>query len=244
MEVCRWIDEIHLEAPAFGTRKIRELLKLEHDFKISRWKVRKLMRFMGVEAIYRRPRTALPGKGEQHKVYPYLPRDREVSAPDEVWCTDFTYLPMGRGFAYLAAVMDWKTRAVLSWKLSNTMETRFCLEAYDEAVKVAGRVPDIFNTDQGCQFTSKDWRERLEGDGVKISMDGKGCWRDNVFIERLWRSVKYEEVYLNSYRDLAELEKALERWFGRYNFWRPHDTLGGIRPWDAYRPEARAKIGA
>ena len=230
------IDEIHLEAPAFGSRKIRDLLEVEHGMKMSRGRVRRLMRVMGLQAVYRRPRTSLPGKGSEHKVYPYLLGEREVTEPDQAWCADITYIPMGRSFAYLVAVMDWRTRAVLSWKLSNTMDTGFCVEAFQQAVKVAGRAPEIFNTDQGSQFTAKVWRDQLESHGVRISMDGKGCWVDNVFIERLWRTVKYEEIYLREYRDLHDLERALERWFERYNTWRPHDALGGARPWEVYRP--------
>jgi len=185
LEICRQIDEIHLKAPAFGSRNIRRILEVDCGRRISRGRVRRLMRQMGIRAIYQRPRTSLPGQGEEHKVFAYLLRERQVKRPDEVRCTDITYLPIGRSFAYLVAVMDWHSRAVLSWKLSNTMDTRFCLEALDEAVQRAGKVPEIFNTDQGRQFTSRPWRRRLEELGVQISMDGKGRWMDNVFIERL-----------------------------------------------------------
>ena len=241
LDLCLLIDRIHLEAPGFGARKIRDLLRVEHGIGMSRGRVSRLMARMGIQAVYRRPRTSIPGKGEEHKVVPYLLRERKVEAADEVWCTDITYIPMGRGYAYLVAVMDWHTRAVLSWKLSNTLDTAFCLEAFDEAVRVAGRAPGIFNTDQGCQFTSRAWREHLEGHGVRLSMDGKGRWLDNVFIERLWRTLKYEEIYLRSYGDLHELEAGLERWFVRYNTWRPHASLGGQRPWELYRPATQAK---
>jgi putative transposase len=244
LKVCRQIDKIHLEAPSFGSRNIRKILEVEYGRKISRDRVRRLMRQMGIRAIYQRPRTSLPGQGEEHQVFPYLLREREVKQPDEVWCTDITYLPMGRSFAYLVAVMDWHSRAVLSWKLSNTMDTRFCLEALNEAVQSAGKVPEIFNTDQGSQFTSRPWRQRLQELGVKISMDGKGRWMDNVFIERLWRSVKYEEVYLREYQDLHELERCLGRWFERYNHWRPHQGLNEQRPWEIYRPEMKLKKAA
>ena len=243
LAVCRLIDEIHLEAPAFGSRKIRDLLEVEHRTKMGRGRVRRLMGLMGVEAVYRRPRTSLPGKGSEHKVYPYLLGNRAILEADEAWCTDITYIPMGRSFAYLVAVMDWRTRAVLSWKLSNTLDSSFCVEAFQQAVKVAGRAPEIFNTDQGSQFTAQKWRECLESHGVRISMDGKGRWVDNVFIERLWRTVKYEEIYLREYQDLHELERALTGWFERYNTWRPHDALGGARPWEVYRPE-RAQLKA
>ncbi len=244
LEACRLIDEIHLRAPAFGARKIRAVLKIEHSIDMSRRKVGKLMKLMGIEAIYRKPRTSLPGKGDEHKVYPYLLHERDIDVPDEAWCTDITYIPMGNSYAYLVAVMDWHSRAVLSWKLSNTMDVSFCLEAFDEAVAKVGRVPEIFNTDQGSQFTSAAWRERLESQGVSLSMDGKGCWVDNVFIERLWRSVKYEEVYLRDYADLYELERALGRWFDDYNHWRPHSSLDERRPWDVYRPGQEKKQAA
>ena len=244
LKICRRIDEIHLKAPSFGTRNIRRILKVDYGQKISRGRVRRLMKQMGICAIYQRPRTSLPGRGEEHKVYPYLLREREIKQPDEVWCTDITYLPMGRSFAYLVAVMDWHSRAVLSWKVSNTMDTRFCLEALNEAVQKVGKVPKIFNTDQGSQFTSQPWRQRLEELGVEISMDGKGRWMDNVFIERLWRSVKYEEVYLREYEDLHELERCLGQWFERYNHWRPHQSLGEKRPWEIYQPEVKLKKAA
>lgn len=236
--ICRLIDGIHLEDPAFGARKIRDVLRRHHGLKVGRSRVGRLMRHMGVSAVYRRPRTSLPGKGEEHRIYPYL-LGEGVGGPDEAWCADITYIPIGRGFAYLVAVMDWHTRAVLSWKLSNTLDTAFCLEAFEEAVRKAGRTPAVFNTDQGCQFTSRAWRECLEGHGVRLSMDGKGRWVDNVFIERLWRSLKHEEVYLREYRDLHDLERSLERWFGRYNTWRPHQSHQGLTPWDLYRPEPR-----
>ena len=238
LHLCRLMDGIHLEDPAFGARKIRDVLRRHHSIHTSRGRVARLMKIMGLSAVYRRPRTSVPGQGEEHRIHPYLLAGG-VESPDEAWCADITYLPIGRSFAYLVAIMDWHTRAVLAWRLSNTLDVGFCLEAFDEAVRVAGRAPKIFNTDQGCQFTSRAWRERLEGRGVQLSMDGKGRWVDNVFIERLWRSLKYEEVYLREYRDLHELEGSLGRWIGRYNTWRPHDALGGQTPWDRYRPEAR-----
>jgi putative transposase len=235
--LCRLIDQIHMEDPAFGARKIRDVLRRHHGINAGRSRVARLMRHMGVTAVYRRPRTSLHGKSEEHRIYPYLLGDG-VDGPDEAWCADITYLPVGRGFAYLVAVMDWHTRAVLSWKLSNTLDTAFCLEAFREAVRATGRTPAIFNTDQGCQFTSRAWRDCLEGHGVRLSMDGKGRWVDNVFIERLWRSLKYEEVYLRDYRDLHDLERSLMRWFERYNTWRPHQAHRGKTPWDLYRPDS------
>lgn len=244
LEICRQIDEIHLQAPCFGSRKIRRILEVEHGRRISRGRVRRLMRRMGIEAIYQRPRTSVAGQGAEHRVYPYLLRGRPIEQPDQVWCADITYVPMGRSYAYLVAVMDWHSRAVLSWKLSNTMDNRFCLEALNEAVRKAGRVPEILNTDQGSQFTSQEWRQRLGELGVKISMDGKGRWMDNVFIERLWRSVKYEEVYLRDYRDLHEMERCLWQWMERYNHWRPHQSLDEQRPWEIYRPAGEQKKAA
>jgi len=244
LETCAEIDRIHLEDPSFGSRRIRQILGREHNIHVSRDRVRRLMRHMGITAIYRGPRTSMAGKGSEHVVFPYLLRQRTIERPDQVWCGDITYLPAGRSFAYLTAVMDWHSRAVLSWKVSNTLDTGFCLEALDEAVRKTGRTPEIFNTDQGCQYTSRFWRGKLERLGVKISMDGRGCWMDNVFIERLWRSVKYEEVYLRDYGDLHELEHHLERWFERYNHWRPHQALGYARPWEIYRPTTRRKTVA
>ena len=243
LQLCRLIDEIHMIAPSFGSRKIRDLLRKEYGKRTTRGRVRHLMRKMGIKAIYKAPRTSLPGKGEEHKVYPYLLRHCKVEAPDDVWCTDITYIPMERGHAYLIAIMDWHTRAVISWRLSNTLDTRFCLEAFDEAVKVAGRAPKIFNTDQGCQFTSRAWRKRLTDHGIRISMDGKGRWLDNVFIERLWRTLKYDELHLREFDTLPQLETILENWFKLYNTWRPHDSLGGDRPWEIYRP-ATGKMAA
>lgn len=242
LSLCRLIDEIHLQAPAFGARQIRDLLRVEHGISVGRHRVGRLMKVMGIEAIYCRPRTSIPGKGDEHKKSPYLLTNKEIESPDEVWCADITYIPMGGSFCYLVAVMDWYTRSVLSWKLSNTMDVDFCLEAFREAVEISGKTPDIFNTDQGSQFTSEAWREELGSHKIQLSMDGKGCWVDNVFIERLWRSVKYEEVYLREYRDLHELECALGKWFDRYNHWRPHSSLAGHRPWEVYRPKGKNPI--
>lgn len=235
--LCRLIDEIHMEWPAAGARMIRDFLAAEHDTKVNRKRVGRLMKLMRIEAVYQRPKTSLPGKGEEHKVHPYLVSKAEVSAPDEVWCADITYIPMGRSFTYLFAIMDWHTRTVISWQLSNTLDTGFCIECLRNAISKSGVRPDIFNTDQGCQFTSVMWREELESHGIKISMDGKGCWVDNVFIERLWRTVKYEEIYLREYSDLHELERSLTIWFEKYNCRRPHSSLGGKRPMECYRPE-------
>lgn len=235
LELARRIDEVHLRFPEFGVRRMAAWLIREGRPGVGRRRVARIMEAMGLEAIYRRPRTSQPAPG--HRVYPYLLRDREVTRPDEVWCADVTYIPMARGFAYLVAIMDWKSRAVLAWKLSNTLDGAFCVEALREAMAVTGRVPEIFNTDQGCQFTSAAWIGELERAGVRVSMDGKGRWMDNVFVERLWRAVKHEGVYLWAYQSVHELERALGRWFEDYNGWKPHQALDYRTPWECYRPE-------
>jgi putative transposase len=232
--IARRMDELALRFPEFGARRMALTLSRE-GLAASRRQTARVMKKMGLEAVYRRPRTSVPAPG--HKVYPYLLRDREVNRPDEVWCADITFIAMPRGYAYLVAIMDWQSRAVLGWQLSNTLETGFCVEALQQACQKTGRTPEIFNTDQGCQFTSREWIGALEQAGVRVSMDGRGRWMDNVFIERLWRSVKHEGVYLWAYDDLHELEKALERWFADYNHFKPHQTLDGKTPWEAYRPE-------
>ncbi|MEI6716023.1 MAG: IS3 family transposase [Verrucomicrobiota bacterium] len=234
LKLARRMDELHLRFPEFGARRMKAWLVRE-NWPVTRRRVGRIMRLMGLEAIYRKPRTSQ--RNFEHKVYPYLLRDREVVAADEVWCADVTYIPMDRGFAYLVAVMDWKSRAVISWKLSNTMDTRFCVEALEEAFRSTGTVPEIFNTDQGSQFTSKEWISALEARGVQVSMDGKGRWIDNVFIERLWRSVKHEGVYLWSYATLHEMDRALSRWFEDYNRWKPHRAHEEKTPWECYRPD-------
>lgn len=234
LQLARRIDEVHLRFPEFGARRMKLWLGRE-NWQLTRSRVGRIMKVMGLEAIYRRPRTSQPNA--QHKVYPYLLRERTVEAADEVWCADVTYIPMARGFAYLVAVMDWKSRAVISWRLSNTMESGFCVEALQEAFMAAGTVPQIFNTDQGSQFTSREWIGTLEDRGVQVSMDGRGRWIDNVFIERLWRSVKHEGVYLWAYENLHELERALALWFEDYNRWTPHQAHGGKTPWESYRPQ-------
>jgi putative transposase len=237
LEMARRIDELHLRFPELGARRMSQWLQREGWEEASRRKVSRVMRLMGLEAIYRKPRTSPPAAGAQ--TYPYLLRDREVLRPDEVWCADVTYIPMARGRAYLVAVMDWKTRAVLSWKLSNTLDGRFCVEALREAFAAAGKAPEIINTDQGCQFTSRSWIATVEESGAKVSMDGKGRWMDNVFIERLWRSVKHEGVYLWAHENMKELDIALAKWFSDYNHWKPHQALGYKTPWECYRPEQR-----
>lgn len=235
LRVMRDLDELHTRWPVYGQRKLLRELRVR-GWQIGRKRVRRLMRLMGLEAIAPKPKTSIPDAG--HRKYPYLLRDLEIVRPDQVWCTDITYIPMGLGFAYLTAIMDWHSRAVLSWRISNTLDTRFCLEALAAAVRVAGRAPDIVNTDQGCQYTSAAWTGAVEVLGAKVSMDGKGRWVDNVFIERLWRSLKCEDIYLRDYRDLAELERGVARWMDDYNHRRIHQALDYQRPWDRYRPQA------
>jgi len=233
--MAREIDEVYLRFPEFGARRMSEWLRRKGWESATRRRVSRLMRAMGIEAVYCRPQTSKPASGVQ--IYPYLLRNRVVQAPDEVWCTDITYIPMSRGFAYLVAIMDWRSRAVLAWKLSNTLEGSFCQEALREALWRGGIAPEIFNTDQGCQFTAEPWISTLIEAGIRVSMDGKGRWMDNVFIERLWRSVKHEGVYLWAYEDLHDLERALGRWFSDYNHLKPHQALDYRTPWEVYRPE-------
>ena len=239
LAIMRRMDELHLEHPFAGSRMLRDLLRQE-GVKIGRAHVITLMRKMGIEAIYRRPNTSKPAPG--HKIYPYLLREMKIERPNQVWAMDITYIPMARGFVYLAAVIDWHTRRVLSWRVSISMEVDFCLEAVEEALARHGR-PEIFNTDQGSQFTSQPFTGLLSDNAIAISMDGKGSWRDNVFIERLWRSVKYEEVYLKAYDNVAQARASLGRYMAFYNAKRPHSSLGARTPDQAYfnhQPLARA----
>ena len=233
LRLKRLLDELYLIDPCLGTRRLTTILKREHGIKVNRKRLQRLRREMGLEAIYCKPRTSIPDDG--HRKYPYLLRDLSVERPNQVWCTDITYVPMPGGNAYLCAVMDWHSRRVLGWSVSNTMETGLCLEALEKAFANTGQVPEIFNTDQGCQFTSEEWISRLEEKEIKVSMDGKGRWMDNVFIERLWRSVKYEEIYLFEHGTIIELCQGLEKWFERYNDWRPHAALGNQTPTAEYQ---------
>lgn len=230
LSVMRRLDELHLEFPFAGSRMLRGLLAGE-GVKIGRRRVATLMKRMGIEALYRRPRTTKPEPG--HKIYPYLLRDMTITQPNQVWAMDITYIPMARGFVYLAAVLDWATRRVLSWRLSITMEASFCVEALEEAVANYGK-PDIFNTDQGSQFTGEAFTSVLKRNDIAISMDGKGAWRDNVFVERLWRSIKYEEVYLRAYDSVGEARQSIGRYLDFYNGRRPHSSLDGMTPDQAY----------
>ena len=228
IRIKRLLDEIYMVDPCLGSRKLAIVLKRDHGVDINRKRVQRLRREMGHEAIWCKPRTSIPDHGQRK--YPYLLRDLKVTRPDQVWCTDITYVPMPGGHAYLCAVMDWYSRKVLGWAISNTMETGLCLEALENALTATGRIPEIFNTDQGCQFTSAEWTGRLLDLGIKISMDGRGRWMDNVFIERLWRTIKYEEIYLFEHSTVTTLRVGVGKWFVRYNDWRPHATLGNLTP--------------
>ena len=230
LAIMRRLDRLHLEFPFAGSRMLRGLLAAE-GCKIGRRHVKTLMRRMGIEALYRRPRTTKPEPG--HKIYPYLLRGMAITRPNQVWAMDITYIPMARGFVYLAAVVDWFSRRVLAWRLSITLEAAFCLDAVEDALGRHGK-PDIFNTDQGSQFTSADFTSLLLENAVAISMDGRGAWRDNVFVERLWRSVKYEEVYLRAYDGVADARASLGRYLDFYNGKRPHSSLAARTPDQAY----------
>ena len=230
LAAMRRIDELHLEFPFAGSRMLRGLLAAE-GCKIGRRHVKTLMKRMGIEALYRRPRTTKPELG--HKTYPYLLRGMAIARPNQVWAMDITYIPMARGFVYLAVVLDWFSRRVLSWRLSITMEAAFCVETLEDALARHGK-PDIFNTDQGSQFTGAAFTGVLANNGIAISMDGKGAWRDNVFVERLWRSVKYEEVYLKAYDSVSEARASIGRYLDFYNRRRPHSSLDDATPDQAY----------
>ena len=230
LAAMRRMDEMHLELPFAGSRMLRDLLNRE-GIQIGRRHVATLMKRMGIEALYRRPNTSKPAPG--HRIYPYLLRGMTIDRPNQVWAMDITYVPMARGFVYLAAVVDWYSRRVLAWRLSITMEAAFCVEALEEALARHGR-PKIFNTDQGSQFTSHDFTAVLIKAAIAISMDGKGAWRDNVFVERLWRTIKYEEIYLRAYDTVTEARASIGRYLGFYNARRPHSSLDRQTPDEAY----------
>jgi putative transposase len=234
LELMTLIDKQFLKTPYYGSRRMTQFLRKE-GFLVNRKRIQRLMRLMGIEAIYTKPKTSKPSK--EHKIYPYLLRGKTIESPDQVWCSDITYIPMRKGFLYLVAVMDWHSRYVISWRLSNSMDTTFCTDALDDAL--AQGKPEIFNTDQGSQFTSIDFTDILGGQGIQISMDGKGRYLDNIFIERLWRSLKYEEVYLKAYEDIKEARVSIAEWIRFYNFDRPHQALGYKTPWEIYQQEPR-----
>jgi putative transposase len=230
LALMRRIDELHLEYPFAGSRMLKGLLRAE-GHEVGRLHVSTLMKKMAIEALYRRPNTSKLAPG--HKIYPYLLRKLAVTRPNQVWATDITYVPMARVFVYLVAIVDWFSRKVLAWRLSITLSADFCVEALEEALDRHGR-PDIFNSDQGSQFTGFEFTQVLKDAEIAISMDGKGAWRDNVFVERLWRSVKYEEVYLRAYSGVSDARASIGRYLGFYNGMRPHSSLGGRTPDQAY----------
>lgn len=226
LELMRRIDGLHLKYPFFGSRRISQELRTQ-GLVVNRKRVQRLMRIMDLEGVAPKPNTSRPAP--EHPVFPYLLRNLSVSRPNQVWATDITYIPLARGFAYLVAIMDWYSRRVLAWRLSNSLDTAFCVEAVEDALARFGQ-PEIFNTDQGSQFTAEAFTQVLLARGIKISMDGKGRCLDNVFVERLWRSLKYEEVYLNDYDNLVEARSGIERYFTFYNDRRPHQALGYQTP--------------
>ncbi|BDA82929.1 integrase [Aureimonas sp. SA4125] len=230
LALMRRIDEQFLETPWYGSRQMARWLRRQ-GYLVGRHRVRRLMRKMGLSPIYQAPRTSQPHP--QHRIYPYLLRELTIERPNHVWCTDITYIPMRRGFLYLVAIMDWATRKVLAWRLSNTMDVGFCIEALEEAMARFGR-PEIFNSDQGSQFTSADFTDKLKAAGIRISMDGRGRWIDNRFIERLWRSLKYECVYLNAFETGSEARHGIGSWISYYNAERPHSSLHDATPNEAY----------
>jgi putative transposase len=234
LALMRRIDEQYLQRPFFGSRQMAHWLSRQGP-RVNRKRVQRLMRLMGLEAIYPKPRTSVPGAPV--KRYPYLLRNLEITRPNQVWSADITYVPMRRGFLYLVAVLDWYSRYVLSWRLSNSLEERFCVEALEEALSLG--CPEIFNTDQGVQFTGRRFVSCLEESGISVSWDGRGRALDNVFVERLWRTVKYEEIYLKAYADGAEGRESLERYFPFYNRERPHQSLGYQTPWEVHRTGVR-----
>lgn len=227
LDLRRRIDEIYLRHPFMGSRQIARVLLRQQGLRVNRKRVQRLMRAMGLQAITPGPHTSIPHP--DHRKYPYLLRGLEVTRPNQVWASDITYIPMARGFLFLVAIMDWHSRCVLSWKLSNTLDSSFCLEALEEALQLHG-APEIFNTDQGAQFTSEHWIQACESRGIRVSMDGKGRALDNVFIERLWRTLKYEQVYPSPAENGHQLEARLRAYFAWYNDERPHSSLGDRTP--------------
>ena len=231
IDMMRKLDELHLKRPFKGSRRLRDDLWDTYGLQVNRKRVQRLMRLMGIRALHPGAKTTRPNP--KHKVYPYLLRELEINRVNQVWCTDLTYIPMRKGFLYLVAIMDWHSRKVLSWRLSNSLDAAPCVEALEEALANHG-TPEIFNSDQGCQFTSEDFTDVLKDNGIKISMDGKGRWMDNVFIERLWRSLKYEEVYLKAYDSVAQAKQGIGDWLMFYNEERRHASLSRMTPDQVY----------
>jgi putative transposase len=230
LRLMRRLDELHLSYPFAGSRMLRGLLR-QQGLEVGRRHIKTLMQRMCIEAIYRKPNTSKPAPG--HRIYPYLLRDLAITRPNQVWATDITYIPMARGFVYLTAVVDWFSRRVIAWRLSITMDVSFCIDALEEALAKHEK-PEIFNTDQGSQFTSAAFVGLLEKNGIAVSMDGKGRWRDNVFVERVWKSIKYEEVYLHAYETVLEARTLIGKYLEFYNSVRPHSSLGGCTPDQVY----------
>ena len=230
LSLMKVLDDEYMKYPFYGSRQMKRHLG-RIGYIVSRHRIRRLMRKMGLVAIYQRPKTSI--REGSHKIYPYLLRDKVISKPNQVWCSDITYIPMKKGFMYLVAIKDWYSRRVLSWRLSNSMDSNFCVSALEEAIERYGR-PEIFNSDQGSQFTSVDFTSVLENHHIEISMDGKGRWMDNVFIERLWRSLKYECVYLQEFNNGTEARRAIGSWIDYYNNRRPHSVFGGRTPNEVY----------
>ena len=239
LQLMRRLDEMHLQRPFYGSRRLRDWLQ-EEGVVVNRKRVQRLMRQMGIVALYPKKNTSKPGKG--HKIYPYMLKGLAINQPNQVFCADITYIPMAKGFVYLVAIMDWNSRKVVSWRLSNTMDSDFCVDALEEAIERYG-APEIFNTDQGSQFTSEAFTKVLKTAEIKISMDGKGRWVDNVFVERLWRSIKYEEVYLKAYDSIAQARSGIGDYLKFYNTQRKQQTLS-MTPEQAYFGENMLKEAA
>lgn len=240
IELMRHIDEEFLKHPFYGSRKMRDYLNRK-GFQVNRKRIRRLMRLMGIKSVAPQPNTSKPRK--EHKVYPYLLKNKEITTPDQVWCSDITYIRLANGFVYLTAVMDWASRFVLSWEVSITMDDEFCVSALSSAIR-SYKTPEIFNTDQGSQYTSNAFTGKLKEQGIKISMDGKGRYLDNIFIERLWRSVKYEKVFLEEFETVSDLTKGLKEYFNFYNYERPHQSFSRKTPAEIYFGEEALEIAA
>ena len=234
LELMRRIDELYTESPDYGSRMMTKILSREYAKKINRKRIQRLMRIMGIQAIYPKRNLSKPGKGSEHRIYPYLLRNRPITKPNEVWCSDITYVRLEHGFVYLTAVMDWYTRKILSWELSTTMDKSFCISALERAMRLYGK-PEIFNSDQGAQYTCKDFQDVLREADVKISMDGKGRALDNIAIERFWRTLKYGEIYLKEYQSPIEAAEGIRNFIEKYNSRRPHSTLGDMTPDEMYK---------
>lgn len=241
LELMRYIDEIFTESPEYGSRTIRDVLRFEYKKKVSRKRVQRLMRIMGIQAIYPKKNLSKPGKGTEHKIYPYLLKNIEINKPNKVWAIDITYIRLAHGFVYLVAIIDWYSRKILSWELSTTMDKSFCISTLERAIRTYGQ-PEIFNSDQGSQFTSLDFRNILESKKIEISMDGKGRAYDNIIIERFWRTLKYSEVYLKDYENPKEASKEIGKYIEKYNSRRPHSSLGGQTPDMVYNQKLEKKV--